>query len=140
MNYSRAIFLISDEVRAVTVSYEARENGEFRATKLCKTFDDSIKVDDYVVVPTDTRHKMTVCQVAEVDVDPDLDSSVDCDWIVGVIDRADYVDIKRQEADAIDKIKIAERRRRRDELRKSLMEGHEDAVKALPIYSVKDEG
>lgn len=132
MNYTRAIFLISDDVRAVMVTYEDTENAP---RTMYKTFDQSIKVDDYVVVPTDTRHKMTVCKVVEVDVDPDIESGSKLEWLVGTVDRASFVDIKRQEDEAIDKIKSAEKRRKREELRKALLADVEDDVKALPIYS-----
>ena len=60
MNYSTAIFLISDEVRAINVTYE--RDGDAKRT-LFKTFSKTIKIDDYVVVETNTRHHMTVCKV-----------------------------------------------------------------------------
>ena len=144
MNYSRAIFLISDEVRAIMVAYEPKDkNGKWPdKPKLFKTFNQDISVDDYVVVPTTSRHNMTVCQVAEVDVDPDFESNADCNWIVGVVDRADFEAIERQEQAAIDAIKTAERRKKRDELRKALMEGHEEivkeAAKQLPGYAAPE--
>ena len=136
MNYSRAIFLISDEVRAVYVTYEADEHA---SRSMFKTLDSSIKADDYVVVPTNTRHKMTVCRVAEVDVEPDLEGSDDLDWIIGVVNRADFEDIQRQENEAINKIKSAEKRRKRDELRKALLADAEDELKALPICTQRGE-
>lgn len=136
MNYSRAIFLISDEVRAVNVTYEDHENAE---RSMFKTLDPDIKTDDFVVVPTDTRHKMTVCKVTEIDVEPDLEAGSDLKWIIGVVNRADFEDISRQENEAITKIKAAERRRKRDELRTSLLADAEDEVKALPIYSAKSD-
>lgn len=131
MNYTRAIFLISDDVRAVDVTYEPDDNAP-RTTY--KTFDRNIRVDDYVVVPTNTRHKMTVCKVVAVDVDPDLESAAEMNWIIGVVDRADFEDITRQENEAVDKIKAAEKRRKREELRKSLLaDMADDEIKALPI-------
>ena len=136
MNYSRAIFLISDQCRAVLVTYEAKDYAD---KTMFKTLDPAIKVDDYVVVPTDTRHKMTVCKVAAVDVDPALEDSRQLEWIVGTVDRASFVDIAAQERDAIEKIKAAETRRKRAELRKTLLADAEEEVKALPIYSMKTE-
>lgn len=137
MNYSTAIFLISDEIRAVEATYEAADDA--RRT-VFKTFDDNIQVDDYVVVPTDTRHKMTVCKIVEVDVDIDFDTKAEIGWIVGVVDRADFEKISTQEAEAIAKIKTAEKRRKRDKLRASLIADHDAEVKALPLYSLEDKG
>lgn len=135
MNYSRAIFLISDEVRAVNVTYESDENAP--RTQF-KTLDPNIKPDDYVVVPTDSRHHMTVCQVKECDVEPDLESSATMKWIIGIVNRADFEEIERQEGAAISKIKSAEKRKRRQELREALLaDMEEDEVKALPVPGLK---
>ena len=131
MNYSKAIFLISDETRAVNVTYEQGDNA---SRTLFKTLDPDIAVGDYVVVQTCTRHHMTVCKVVETDVDVDFDGDEDIKWIVGTVHTADFDDLVRQEQDAITKIKSAEKRRRRKELKAALLEDAEE-IKALPIYS-----
>lgn len=137
MNYSRAIFLISDDVRAVECTYEA---GDDAPRTMFKTLNPTIAVDDFVVVPTNTRHRMTVCRVVAVDLEPDLESSSDIDWIVGVVNRADFEQITRQEAEAINHIKAAERRRKKRELRQTMLADAEDDIKALPIYTARDNG
>jgi len=132
MNYSTAIFLISDQARAVLVTYESEDTAP---KTMFKTLDPDIKVDDFVTVPTDTRHNMTVCKVVEVDVEPDLESSTDMKWIIGVVNKADFDQIKSHEGDAIAKIRSAEKTRKRRELRDSLLADVGDSLKALPIYS-----
>lgn len=132
MNHSLAVFLISDSVRAVLATYEA---GDDAPRTMFKTFNEDIAVDDYVVVPTETRHKMTVVKVVEVDVEPDFDSDADYQWIVGVVDRASFEDIEFQEREAVAKIKSAEKRKKRDELREALAtdEAALNELKALPL-------
>ena len=137
MNYTRAIFLISDDVRAVMATYE---QGDTAARTMFKTFDPGIKVDDYVVVPTNTRHEMTVCKIVETDVEPDLEASADINWIIGVVNRVDFEQITQQENDAINKIKVAELKRKRRELRSTMMEGFDEEIKALPIYTAENGG
>ena len=137
MNYSRAIFLISDNARAVMCTYEAEETAP---QTMFKTLDADIKVDDFVVVPTSTRHKMTVCKVVAVDVEPDLESGNSIDWIVGVVNRADFEAIKAQEDEAIERMKAAERRRKKAELRETLLKDAEQELKALPIYTATESG
>jgi len=132
MNYSTAIFLISDQARAVLVTYDSEDTSP---KTMFKTLDPDIKVDDFVTVPTDTRHNMTVCKVVEVDVEPDLESSTDMKWIIGVVNKADFDQIKSHEGDAIAKIRSAEKTRKRRELRDSLLADVGDSLKALPIYS-----
>lgn len=117
MNLSTAVFLINDNARAIMVTYESHENA---AKTMFKTFDKSIKADDYVVVPTDTRHKLTVCKVAEVDVDVDFDCSAQVAWIVGRVDVADVNEIKTQEDLAINAIKAAEKLKKKRELQESM--------------------
>ena len=91
MNYSTAIFLISDDARGVLVSYETDSDGKgVKPFVLVKTLDKSISVGDHVVVETDTRHRMTVCRVEEVDAEPDFDSDQYIKWIVGTIRVQDF--------------------------------------------------
>lgn len=132
MNYSTAIFLISDQARAIVATYET---GEKAPRTVFKTLDARVKVDDYVVVPTDTRHSMTVCRVVEVDVEPDFDSATEIKWIIGTVETADFDDLKRQEEEAVGKIKAAEKRKKREELRQALIADAEGDLKMLPIYT-----
>ena len=136
MNYSTAIFLISDVVRAVEATYESHDDAP---RTVFKTMDPSIKVDDFVVVPTTTRHEMTVCKIVAVDVEIDLDSGVTLDWVVGTVDRVDFEAIKKQEADAIATIKSAEKHRKREELREALIADTGEALKALEVFTPRDE-
>lgn len=134
MNDSTAIFLISDKVRAIHVTYE---DGDDAPIALCKTLDSSIKVDDFVVVSTDTRHKMTVCKVVGADVDIDVETTEEIKWIVGVVYTANFEDIKRQEDEAVIVIKNAERRRKRKELSEAMgIDDTDGVLTALPIYTV----
>ncbi len=119
MNLSTAVFLINDNARAVLVTYEAHDGAP---RTMFKTFDKSIKVDDFVVVPTDTRHKLTVCKVVAVDVDVDFDSSTQVAWLVGKVNLADVNQIKEQEEKAIEAIKAAEKLKKRRELQNSMNE------------------
>lgn len=134
MNYSTAIFLISDRARCVKVNYEP-DAKDFYAFK---TFDPDIAVDDLVVVPTNTRHGMTVCRVAEVDIEPDFNAHYEMKWLVGRVDRASYDEIIGQEAEAVAKMRRAEKRRKRKQLRADMIADSEAELKALPIYDVSD--
>ena len=133
MNYTTAIFLINKDVRAVLVNYEPNA-----PDKLCmfKTLDKTIKKDDYVIVPTHTRHNMTVSKVIEVDVDVDFDSTAPVEWIVAKVDRSQYEVTLSQEGDAIAVIKSAEKTKKRNELAAALLVDSRDALKALPITTV----
>ena len=79
MNYSAAIFLINPAVRAVYGIYDAwPDKTKPMPTKaLFKTLDQSLKVDDLVLVPSGTRHDVTVMKLVEVDVEFDPETGVD---------------------------------------------------------------
>lgn len=121
MNLSTAVFLLKNSAaRAVLVTYEPDTTSRKQDRVMYKTFDASIKKGDMVVVPTDTRHNLTVCQVDAVDVDVDFDSNTQVAWIVGKIDMADVNSIKAQEDNIINIIKAAEKNKKKLELQASM--------------------
>ncbi len=136
LNYSTAIFLINKHARAISATYEAEDNAK---RTIFKTLDQDIAVGDFVVVPTDTRHKMTVVKVVEVDVDVDFDSTTTVHWVIGVVDRAYHEDLLKQESEAIKVIKSAELRKKRDELREAMFKDHLETIKALPLAAMNGD-
>ena len=136
MNYTTAVFLINKHARAVLGTYEAEESAK---RTMFKTLDPEIAVGDFVIVPTDTRHKMTAVKIVETDVDIDFDSSVPVHWIIGKIALDNFNDMLKQENVAISAIKSAELRKKRDDLRKTMFADHLDAIKALPIAALNGD-
>lgn len=121
MNLSTAVFLLKNSAaRAVLVTYEPDTYSKKQERVMYKTFDSTIQKDDYVVVPTDTRHNLTVCKVDAVDVDVDFDSSTQIAWIVGKVSMADVNAIKAQEENIINIIKQAEKNKKKMELQASM--------------------
>lgn len=117
-NPSTAVFLINESTRAVLATYE---EGDGAKRTMFKTLDPDIDVDDLVIVPTDTRHKFTVCKVVEVDVDVDYASPVQIQWIVGTVDLDPYTDLLDKEKAALRTIRSAEIRRERENLKNALL-------------------
>jgi hypothetical protein len=130
MNYSTAVFLINDKARAVMCTYESALTAK---RILFKTLDHDIVVGDYVVVPTDTRHGMTVVRVVEVDVELDFDDPTQIQWIIGRVNRLDYEDLLAREEEAINTIKAAEKKKKRDELRDSIFAHREEMLNGLKL-------
>lgn len=133
MNYSTAVFLINDSVRAVVATYE---DGGKKNT--FKTLDQTIKTDDICVVPSTTRHGMTTVKVVEVDVNIDFDSTETVPWIVQKVDKDGFENLTMMEKQAVDMIHSAEQRRKREELRKSILADQAESIKALPISSASE--
>lgn len=134
-NYSTAVFLINPNVRAVKAIYEAIPlSGPMQPETIFKTFDKSLKKGDLVLVPTQTRHCMTVVKITEVDVEVDPDTSTQIDWIIGLIDTTQYLKTLEQESDAIKIIKSAKATKKRADLAKELLADQDPAsLKLLPI-------
>jgi hypothetical protein len=137
LNYTTAIFLINKNVRAVLCNYEPNAPDK---TIMFKTLDKTIREGDFVIVPTNTRHNMTVSRVVETDVDVDFDSGAAVGWIVSKIDRSAYEVTLSQEGDAITVIKSAEKTKKRNELAAALLADSAGALTALPITTVSDGG
>lgn len=137
MNYSTAVFLINDKVRAIEVTYQPDGDGDYNKAKryTCKSLDPYLEVGHLVVVPykDDKTHGFFVCKVVAVDVDIDLDSSHDFRWIVGRVDLKNYEMILDQEKAAIEVMRSAEKNKRRKELRESVFADQEDKMKALQL-------
>lgn len=119
MNYSTAIFLVNDNVRAIRASYDIDHTSGKPVPKDVKTFktmDPNLKVGDFIVVPTSTRHMMTINRVEEVDVEVLPESSLQLDWVVAVVDKMDHDAVVAMEERGIVAIKSSEKRRAREEL------------------------
>lgn len=138
-NYSTAVFLLNNKVRAVLGIYKpdplnAPVSAPLEKRVMFKTLDPDIKKDDIVLVPSATRHNITTFKITDVDVDVDLESPTKVEWIVGVVDRTDYDQVLAMEASAINAIKSAQTTKKRKELRETLMaDVPVDTIKALPI-------
>lgn len=139
MNYSTAVFLINKNVRAIAAIYEAEAFAKSMPRTIFKTLDASLIPGDHVIVPTGTRHGMTICKVMEVDVDVDFDSTTPMAWVIGKVDDAPYKLILSQEATAIDKIKSAELRQKRADLRTALFADNLAEIAALPIAAMNGD-
>ena len=97
--------------------------------------DQSVKVDDLVLVQTDTRHGYTVVKVTEVDVDVDFDSSSPITWCVGGIDLEAFEDLLNQERTAIETANAAQRRARAQKLREEVFANETASMEALALAS-----
>lgn len=126
MRHSNMILVLNDDVRCVSVSYQPGEKGY-----TYKTFDHSLKVDDYVAIPTDTRHGFTIGRVTEVDIDFDIESNLELKWIAGKIDKEAYDTILEKEQEMIRAVGAAERRAKRESMRKNLFEAKEEEMQRI---------
>ncbi|MCK5614791.1 hypothetical protein KAR91_73700 [Candidatus Pacearchaeota archaeon] len=138
MNYSTAIFLTDAPVRSIAVTYEKIDMSQDTTKQMkytpaylsggslpndavvFKTMDTDVKIGDFVIVPTDTRHGMTVCKVVGADFEIDFESDKECHWIVGTVNTLDFEKIRQLEEKVIIKIKDGEVNNKRAEMRKSL--------------------
>lgn len=129
MNYSTAILVMNPDARCVKVIYEPDTIHTKQTRGMFKTFDRTLKVDDFVVVPTDTRWNLTVCKIVEVDTDDWMDCGKELGWVVGRVDMADAEKVKGWEASAIEALKDAEKRKRRREMQASMTEAMNEKEK-----------
>lgn len=121
-NYSRAILLFNENIRVVNICYEPDTDRVKQTRYPYKTLDQTIQKDDYVVIPTDTRHGFTVVRVDAVDVEVELESGVDLKWIVDKVDMPLYNKVLSEEGKWISTLKASEARKKREDMKKNLTE------------------
>jgi hypothetical protein len=133
MNSSATVFLINKNVMAFTALYE--EGGK---VETFKTFDKTIKKGDIVVVESGTRLRFTTVKVLAVNVGVDIDDpNLKVRWMAGgPIDSESHEKIVSQEADAVERVKVAEFNKRRRDLMENMVGAEDiDAIKKLPLYA-----
>jgi hypothetical protein len=120
MNLSTAVFIVNEAVRAVKVEYDP-ENAKYNnQSKLFKTFDTTLAKDDYVVIPTGTRHGFTVVKIIDIDFQVDFHSPEEFRWVAGKVDKLAYDAILETEKKIIAKVGKAEENKMRKELKESM--------------------
>jgi hypothetical protein len=138
VNYSTAVFLFKQNVRAVLAIYESDADKANPPRTMFKTFDKTLAIGEFVIVPTSTRHGMTVVRIVDVDVEVDFDSAAVVNWIIGRVDRTDYDKTVAMEAQAIKQIRDAEAKKKRDALRDSLLANSVGDLAALSFSPEAD--
>lgn len=137
-NYSNAIFLINPACRAMLGIFEADEPAKnFTAKReVFKTFDKDIRVGDLVQVQTHSRHKVSVIKIVDADIEVNFQATEETRWIIGKVDLSEYERLIALEQDAISKIKAAELRKQRDDLRKTMFADHLATISELEIATM----
>lgn len=135
MNKSTLVFLVNDDVRAVRGSYESGENAP---THIFKTFDLSIEVGDLVTVQSNTRHDVTVVKITEVEVDLDVETSAQINWVVQRINQRPFIKTLAEEAALILASQSAQKARRKAELQEGLYADHADKFETLKLVNHSD--
>lgn len=129
MNFSSAIMLFNKGIRAVATIYELEQTGPNAkppARTVYKTLDPSVAVGDLVVIPTDTRYRMSVVKVVETDVEVDFDSPTELRWIIAKIDRDAYDRVLKMEQQGVEMMRSAEKRRKREALAEAILKDNPD--------------
>lgn len=130
-NKSLAVFIINQDVRAISACYDEDHAGRPVDTKLYKTFDPEIQVGDLIVVPADTRLGFTTTKVVEVDVEPDFESLVEVKWIAGRADPEYFKQCVDQESKMIEQIRKAEKAEKRKAMIKTMEEAMGDEFESI---------
>lgn len=117
MHDSRTVFLLDDNIKCVSGKYDIGHNS---STEEFKTAIEGIEVGDYVVVPTDTRQKMTVVRIDEINIEPDLESDVKMDWVMCKVPKQAYDATMASEKTFVDRTRVAARIRKKEQLIKDL--------------------
>jgi hypothetical protein len=125
---SRQLFIYDETATCIAVEYEPDGNHVFM-----KTTDQSINVGDFVLIQTDTRHKLTVAKVKDVGITPDVESHTEIRWAYFKINKAAVDAILQDEAAKQAKIADAQRRAKRRQLAADLAAGDPELKEMMQV-------
>lgn len=124
MNLSAAVMLFPENgVRPVKVEYDPDVARNNNPNVVFKTVDETLKVDDLVIVDTHTRHGYTVAKVkaiGEVDVPIDFENPQKWGWIVSKVDIPAHERILAGEKNLIGKVAEANANKMRNDLKEAM--------------------
>lgn len=138
MNYTTAVFLINEAVRALYVIYEPDDQNNKRQRYLVKTLDPAVDVGDFVIVPSTVAHKLTVAKVVDTEAEVDFDSTTNVHWVIQRVDMTQFNETVELERDAIDKMKKADLGKRRRNLLRDMTDADREGLLALPLAKRRD--
>jgi len=138
VNYSTAVMLFNSDIRAIKVSYDPNDKLSSGAVKsyTFKTLDPDIQVGDYVAIPTDSRHNITVGRVEEVDAEIDFDSSLEIKWIVSRVPYTEYQSILADEQTWIAQMKKAQNLKKKEDIKNSMLEMYKADGSSLETLAI----
>lgn len=136
MHPSRIVFLINDAVTAVKAKYDDTAT---EREVVFKTMLENVAVGDLLVVQAGTRLGFTTVKVTEIDVEPDLTDNTEIRWAIQKVDMKAAEEFLAEEKEAIATVQAAERKRKKAELRATMLGGHEDMVNQLKLASPIEE-
>lgn len=116
MNPSLSSFVVESACRAIRVEYDPDNKSNNNPSYLFKTLDPTLTKGDFVVVPTITRHGMTVVKIVEVDMIVNYDSNDNYQWIIGKVDKTAFDSLLAQDSVVINKIARIEQEKKKREL------------------------
>lgn len=137
MNYSTAVMLFNQDIRSIRVSYDPNDKSAgVVKSYIFKTLDPDLKVGDYVTIPTDTRHLMTVGKIEEVETEIDFDSSMEIKWVISRVPTKEYEDILADEQSWIAEMKKAQNLKKKEDIKKSMMEMYQANGTSLETLAI----
>lgn len=137
MNYSTAVMLFNEDIRAVRVSYDPNDKVNDRPKDyLFKTLDPDLKVGDFVTIPTDTRHNITVGRIEEIEAEVDFDCDKEIKWIISRVPVSEYEAILMDEAQWIVEMKKAQNRKKKEDIKKSMVEMYQADGASLETLAI----
>lgn len=138
MNYSTAVMLFNSDIKAVRVSYDPNDLDKDQKPKtyLFKTLDPDIKTGDFVTIPTDTRHKLTVAKVEDTESEVDFDSTLEIKWIISRVPTEEYAGILADEQQWIAEMKKAQNRKKKEDIKKNMIEMYQADGASLETLAI----
>lgn len=123
MNPTAAVMLVEDSIRPCMVEYDPDNYKNNSDHKFFKCLDPTIKVDDLVIVTTNTRHGMTVAKVKKIgiaDVPVNFEGTDIWGWVVGPVPTDQHKSILETEKSIVSRVQEANTNKLKTELKAAM--------------------
>jgi hypothetical protein len=123
MNPTASVMLVEDSIRPCMVEYDPENYKNNSGTTFFKCLDPNIKVDDLVIVTTNTRHGMTVAKVKKIgvaDVPVNFEGADMWGWVVGPVPHEQHKRILDTERQIVGRVQEAHTNKLKTELKDAM--------------------
>lgn len=134
MNYSTAVLLVSEQVKAIGVKFGTSGGSLSGKEYVYKTTED-VELGDLVLVQTDDNiYSYKVVEVTNLDPEVPFEGDRKIKWIVQKVDLTLRETNEEREAEVVEKVMQANKKSKREQLRDMLMASVSDEDKKLLTF------
>lgn len=134
---ANTVAVVSDEIVLLSCVFAADGKGTRYTYKALKSLADTLYRGDAVIVSKSGGVGFNVCRVCDIDIDVDLETSIEYHWAFAKVDEEAYAQIIDKEQTLIDDLQRVQRRKMKVDMLNALGENADDCLSLIDGTSFK---